>query len=774
MSFLRGIRRSSWLTSWTRSSGTRAPLSTTAPTTTTTTPNGKFVQLEVKDGIGIVRLDTPDSKVNVLSRALQSDFEAVLRQVESDKSIRAAVIISSKPDSFIAGADINMLAACKSADELANLGRSGRRLFDALLASGKPKVAAINGPCLGGGLEVALACTYRIASSSAKTSLALPEVMLGLLPGAGGTVRLPRLIGIQAALPMLLTGKSLKASAAKKAGLVDGVADPAALEQAAILAARQLADGTLKPVRSFSGVKGWTEYALTRTSVGRNFVFKKAREQVMQQTAGKYPAPLAICDVVEKGYESGVDAGFEAEATRFGQLGMTPESRALISIFHGQTALKKNRFATAETKPLMPKIDTIGVLGAGLMGAGIAQVSIAKGYTVLLKDAKQAGLDRGIAQIAGNLAADVKKRRITQPESERTLSSIYTMTGDNNLWRDHFKRAGLVIEAVFEDLALKHKVVRELEEVVGDKCIIASNTSALPIRDIASASKRPENVVGMHYFSPVDKMPLLEIITHAGTAPHVTAAAFEVGARQGKTVIIVKDVPGFYVNRCLGPYMAEVMALVQLGVEPQRLDKIMRDFGFPVGPTALADQVGVDVASHVQKFLGANLGARMQGAVGGATLLENMLKAQLFGRKSGAGFYVYEKEDGKKKKTTEKVDKALNPAVVPLLAQFRAAGKQVQLSDDEIQFRAVARFVNEAAHCVADGIVASPVDADIGAVFGIGFPPFRGGPFRWLDQVGVKRVVDRMRGLERDFGPQFAPAPILVDYAATAKKFHSD
>jgi enoyl-CoA hydratase/long-chain 3-hydroxyacyl-CoA dehydrogenase len=738
----------------------------------------KFVKLEVKNGIGIVRLDAADAKVNTLGVALQSEFEAVLRRVEGDASIKAAVLISSKADSFIAGADINMLSACKSADELSTLARTGRRLFDALLAAGKPKVAAIHGTCLGGGLEVALACTYRIASSSSKTSLGLPEVMLGLLPGAGGTVRLPRLIGIQAALPMLLTGKTLKAAQAKKAGLVDSVADPHALEHAALLAAAALADGTLKPVRQFSGLKGVTETLLTKTSIGRNFVFKKAREQVMKQTAGKYPAPLAILDVVQRGFEAGVDAGFEAEATRFGALGMTPESRALISIFHGQTALKKNRFATPDVKAQMPRIDTIAVVGAGLMGAGIAQVSIAKGYTVLLKDAKQAGLDRGLAQIAGNLAAGVKKRKMTQAEAERTQSNVHALTGDGELWRAHFKRAGLVVEAVFEDLALKHKIIKELEEVVSDKCIIATNTSALPIRDIATASKRPQNVVGMHYFSPVDKMPLLEIITHEGTAPHVTAAAFEVGARQGKTVIVVKDVPGFYVNRCLGPYMAEIMALLQHGVEPQRLDKVMRDFGFPVGPIALADEVGIDVAGHVQTFLGSHLGQRMHGAVGGATLLEAMLKGKLLGRKSGAGFYVYETPEeakkNKKSKSSGSKDKELNAAVAPLLEQFRAAGRKVALTDDEIQFRAAARFVNEAAHCVADGIVANVVDADIGAVFGIGFPPFRGGPFRWLDQVGTKRVVERMRGLERDFGAQFTPAPILVDYAASNKKFHSD
>lgn len=491
----------------------------------------------------------------------------------------------------------------------------------------------------------------------------------------------------------------------------------------------------------------------------------------MKQTNGKYPAPLAILDVVRASYEKGEAAGFEEESRRFGELGMTPESRGLIGIYHGTTALKKNRFASEGAKASRP-VRTVGVLGAGLMGAGIAEVSVTKGYRVLLKDMSQAGLDRGIGQIAKNLATKVKRRRMTEPEAEKTLSGVYGVTAaDDALWRGHFARADLVVEAVFEDLDVKHRVVRELEEVVPEHCIVATNTSALPIRDIARASKRPENVIGMHYFSPVDKMPLLEIITHEGTAPHVTAAAFEVGKRQGKTVIVVKDVPGFYVNRCLGPYMAEIMALVQHGVEPERLDKLMKDFGFPVGPISLADEVGIDVAGHVQQFLGSHLGQRMDGAVGGATLLQSMLDAKLLGKKNGAGFYTYGDASGGKKKGGKK---ELNPAIKPMIEQFRSAGRPVEISDEDVQFRAACRFVNEAAHCVADGIVASPVDADIGAVFGIGFPPFRGGPFRWLDAYGVKAFVEKMQKLEAEFGPQFTPAPILVEAAKTNRKFHDN
>eukprot|EP01108_Squamamoeba_japonica_P006640 TRINITY_DN5426_c0_g1_i1.p1 TRINITY_DN5426_c0_g1~~TRINITY_DN5426_c0_g1_i1.p1 ORF type:complete len:759 (-),score=525.79 TRINITY_DN5426_c0_g1_i1:86-2317(-) len=729
------------LTRPTRSYFTQRSLATSA------SGDGRYVQMEVRDRVALLRFDAPDASVNTLSRDMQADFERALRRVEDDANVDAAVLLSAKKDCFIAGADIKMLSACSTADELASLARAGRQLFDELLVNGKPKVAAIDGVCLGGGLEVALACRYRVASSNSKTSLGLPEVMLGLLPGAGGCVRLPQLIGVQAALPMLLTGKKLDAKRAKRAGLVDSVADPSALEHAAVLAARQLADGTLKPKRGKSGVAGVVENVLTKFGPARDYVFKTARAQVMKQTKGAYPAPLAILDVVKTSLEKGAAAGFEAESTRFGELGMTPESRSLISIFNGTTALKKNRFATPETRAAQPPVRTIGVLGAGLMGAGIAEVSVTKGYRVLLKDMSQAGLDRGVGQIAGNLARKVKRKRLSEVDAEKTLSSLVGLVGGGDggseLWRRHFERADLVVEAVFEDLDLKHRVVRELEEVVGPHCIIATNTSALPIRDIAAAAARPENVIGMHYFSPVDKMPLLEIITHEATAPHVTAAAIDVGMRQGKTVIVVKDVPGFYVNRCLGPYMAEIMALLQHGVAPERLDELLTAFGFPVGPITLADEVGIDVAGHVQQFLGGHLGVRMQGAVGGATLLDAMLAGKMLGKKNGAGFYTH----GKKKS-----DKQLNPAIAPLLEQFRAAGTPLEIADDDVQFRAAARFVNEAAHCVADGIVESVVDADIGAVFGIGFPPFRGGgPFGWVDQYGSTAFVERMRALAAEF-----------------------
>ncbi|EGD74991.1 trifunctional enzyme subunit alpha [Salpingoeca rosetta] len=724
--------------------------------------SGKNVRYEIEDdGIAIVTFDLQGTKVNTLNMDLADEFKGVMSTLESDPKVRAAVIMSGKEDNFIAGADINMFTKCKTAEEMENLSRPSHAMFDQL-ASGKPKVAAINGSCLGGGLELALACHYRVASSSPKTVLGLPEVMLGILPGAGGTQRLPALIGLQNAMPLMLTGKNVKPSKAKRMKLVDNVADPSALKHAAVLAAKGLADGTLKVDREPKGVQKLINKVIEGTEFGRNFAFKKARDMVMKQTKGVYPAPLKIIDVLETSAKHGFcsKAGYEAEAKAFGELGMTPESRALVSIYFGQTACKKNPYGKPKRKE-----NTVGVLGAGLMGAGIAEVTMTKGVDILLKDAKPEGLARGLDQIYKNLNKKTKKRRMTTFERDQTMSRIVGLTDSDANWQKHFSHADMIIEAVFENLELKHKIIKQFEAITPAHCVFATNTSAIPITKLAEASSRPEQFIGMHYFSPVDKMPLLEIIRHPGTSDETTARAYDMGLKQGKTVIVVKDVPGFYVNRCLGPYSDEAMAVLLDGASIEEIDRAMVKYGYPVGPMTLVDEVGIDTAASVGKTLQGDLGERIGTA--DPELLEKVVAKGFLGRKTGKGLHIFPPR-GKK---------TVNPEVVEMIEEQRKLrGKPSSglTSVEDIQMRLVSRFVNETALCLQHDIIGSPVVGDIGAVFGIGFPPFRGGPFRLVDAFGADKFVDMMLRYRDALGPQFEPAQILKDYAKQNRKFHPE
>jgi enoyl-CoA hydratase/long-chain 3-hydroxyacyl-CoA dehydrogenase len=495
-------------------------------------------------------------------------------------------------------------------------------------------------------------------------------------------------------------------------------------------------------------------------------LFQQAEKKVLKQTKGKYPAPLAILECAKTGLAEGHAAGSKKEAALFGELSQTTESGALRGLFYGQTECKKNKYG----KPAID-VSTVAVLGAGLMGAGIAQASASKGFRVLLKDRDQKGLSNGENYIKGNLGKKLKKRRMTLYDHDSTLAQVVGLTDDIPAWTRHFGQADLVIEAVFEELGVKHKVVEQMEAVVPEHCIIATNTSTLPIGDIARHAKRPENIVGMHYFSPAEVMQLLEVIPHAGTSKEVCAAAVDVGIRQGKTVISVKDVPGFYVNRCIGPMATEALACVQQGVDPLQLNEAMLSFGYPVGPITLLDEVGIDVTSHVLDNLIGDpkdnyLGIRMDGADLG--IMKDFVDAGLLGKKSGKGFF-----DHSSKKA--KGPKPIHPEAAELIQKYQHPTKRVDASQpiEAAVERVVLRFVLEAIHCLQDGVIASPRDGDIGAVFGVGFPPFRGGPFMWIDTEGPQVIVDKLRKLETEFGPHFAPPQLLLDKAAKGELFHS-
>jgi 3-hydroxyacyl-CoA dehydrogenase / enoyl-CoA hydratase / 3-hydroxybutyryl-CoA epimerase len=702
-------------------------------------------EIEKENGVAIVWMDQPGEKVNKISIDLVDEFKTMLDGLENDDTVKAIVLISRKPDNFIAGADIEKFRDMTGPEEAEMLSRQGHALLNRMASFPKPIVAAIHGATLGGGLEVALACQYRIASDDPKTVLALPEVKLGLLPGGGGTQRLPSLVGLQAALDMMLTGKNIHPRQAKKMGLVDDLIHPYGLLEAAKKAARELADHTLKCKKK----QPFLAELLESTSLTRNVVYKKATELVQKQTWGNYPAPFKIIECVKAGMEKGMDAGLEAESKKFGELVVSPQSRELIQIFLSMTAMKKNPL-----KGMVRPVRKVGVLGAGLMGAGIANVSATNGMDVLLKDVSYDAVGQGEKAIWQDLNGKVKKKALSPFQRDVTFSRITATTDYHG-----FEKADLIIEAVFEDLELKRKILAETEASIRGDAIFASNTSSLPIGDIAARAKHAERVIGMHYFSPVPKMPLLEIIVTEKTADWVKATALDVGIRQGKTVIMVNDGPGFYTTRILAPLLNEALEVLNEGGDIKEIDRAMRQFGYPVGPIALLDEVGIDVGAHVSKVLGPLFAAR--GAQPN-TVMERLFQAGYKGRKNNRGFYLYGDQSGKMKKS-------VNEDIYKLFD----GTKRRKFDNQEIRNRLSLAMINEAALCLQEGILLSPRDGDIGAVFGLGFPPFLGGPFRYIDSLGLPKIISLMEELEKRYGARFTPAPILRDRNAKNQRFYA-
>jgi 3-hydroxyacyl-CoA dehydrogenase / enoyl-CoA hydratase / 3-hydroxybutyryl-CoA epimerase len=707
------------------------------------TANERILKTEIEDGVLIVTLDTPDEKVNKLNEDLIEEFSALLDRLESDDNLSGAVLMSGKANNFIAGADIEMFRNRETKEEMTDLSRVGHDILLRVEQFKKPVVAGIHGSCMGGGTELALACHYRIVSDHKSTKIALPEVQLGLLPGMGGTQRLPRLIGIQKALTYMLTGKNMYSRQARKTGFADETVHQHAIRDAGIKAVKKLENKKA----SHPDNRSFAENLLEGNPLGRSIIFSQARKQTLGRTKGNYPAPPKIIESVKYGYKNGFEAGLKRESELFGELAVTQESRNLVNLFFGMTGAKKNPLEKHKKN-----VKRIGVLGAGLMGAGITEVSIEDGMHVWLKDQKLENAVQGEGNIRKNLDKQVSNRILSEFERDEKLSLIHPTAS-----YDGFDKIDLIIEAVFEDLSLKQRIVEEVEENASDDTIFASNTSSLPISEIAANAKRPENIIGMHYFSPVQKMPLLEIIKTEKTADWVTATAYDVGLRQGKTVIVVNDGPGFYTTRILAPFMNEALLMMEEGASVEQLDKAMKQFGFPVGPMALFDEVGIDVGAHVAHVLSDKFEAR--GAKTSKKARE-LVDAGFKGRKNGNGFYTY--ESGSKKKEVNKE-----------IYQFFGGSNRKTFREEEIQQRLALVMVNEAVLCLEEEILLNPVDGDLGAILGLGFPPFLGGPFRYIDTEGADTIINRMQSLQKEHGSRFKPADLLLDKSGRQDPFHS-
>lgn len=718
-----------------------------------------FTLVRHDNGIAHLVIDVIGESVNTLKTEFSEQIDAVLAEIKADKTITGIVLCSGKKGSFVAGADINMLDACQSREEVVALSRQGQRIFALLEQFPIPIVAAIDGTCLGGGLELAMACHARVCSDNIKTALGLPEVQLGLLPGSGGTQRLPKLVGLQKALDMMLTGKQLRAKQALKSGLVDDVVPSSVLLHVAEQLAISIHQRGKKSVKRKQGLM---EKLLENNSVGRNIVYQQAQKSVLAKTQGNYPAPIKIIDCIRTGIEISAESGYKLEAEHFADLVMSDESAQLRQLFFATTAMKKEQ-GVADI--MSEKMTKVGVLGGGLMGGGIAFVTATKANVpVRVKDINHKGISQALKYSYQLLNKKVKRRFLLNSEMQKQLAMI---TGSVDY--TGFKALDIVVEAVFEDLTLKQNMVAEVEKHSHEKTIFASNTSSLPIGNIAAKAKRPENVIGLHYFSPVDKMPLVEIIPHDKTSDQTISNTVAFAKKQGKTPIVVKDKAGFYVNRILAPYMNEAAILLLDGEPVDKIDKALVKFGFPVGPMQLLDEVGIDVGAKIGPILQADLGDRFAAPAA----FDKLLADGRLGKKVKKGFYLYQKQTFAL--TLQNTLKGIKPGQKQVdetlygLLNIKPAGS---LSAAEISKRCTYMMLNEAARCVDEGIVRNPRDGDIGAIFGIGFPPFLGGPLRYIDNIGAKSVVAQLSQWAEQHGERYSPCQALVTMAENDQSYY--
>ncbi len=705
-------------------------------------------RLAVNDNrVATLQFDLPDSPVNIFNQNVLTELDQLVRHLSERNDIGCLVLLSAKPKVFIAGADVNGIAQVREAEEAEAAIREGQRIFSAWEALPFPTIAAIRGACVGGGLELALSSDYIVSSDRSDIRIGLPETKLGILPAWGGCTRLPRRVGVMAALDIILAGKTILPKKALKIGLLDGLFPDSAFDRLVYDFAAAHVD---KPgQRRRSG--GLAATLLEGNPVGRAVIFNKARKQTLATTKGHYPAPLRALEVIKTGLDKGVQAGFDAEAASAAELAVSPTSKHLIHLFQLIESAKKD----PDDAPKARQVRSTAVLGAGVMGGGIAQlISSKKGIPVRLKDLALEPLGHAMDHAAKLFAKQVRRRWITKVDAKQKMNLIQPTTDYQG-----FAGVDLVLEAIVENLEIKQKVFAELANHVSRDAILASNTSSLSVDRIGEKVPNRERVVGMHFFNPVDKMPLVEVVAGQRSGARAVRTVVQLTRDLGKTPVVVQDGPGFLVNRLLMFYNLEALWLLDEGHKIEDLDQAMTDWGMPMGPLQLTDEVGWDVASKVAHILHQAFGDRIQ--LPG--WLEGMAHGDRLGKKTGNGFYLHSGSKGKDLKVDEEVYELLG--ITPRVSQPNLLA---------LAERMVLPMVNEAARCLEEKIVASPGDLDLAMIMGTGFPPFRGGLCRWADSQGLSRLRGRLALLAEEVSPRFSPSEAFLRYVERGSFYHYD
>ncbi|MFT6332018.1 MAG: 3-hydroxyacyl-CoA dehydrogenase/enoyl-CoA hydratase/3-hydroxybutyryl-CoA epimerase [Lentimonas sp.] len=713
------------------------------------------------NGVATIVFDLPGQKVNKLSSPVLLELEKILNGVAVNDKIHLLIFKSAKEGIFIAGADINEIKNIKDESDAYLKATSGQRILSQIANLKIPTVAIINGACLGGGLELALACNYRIAIDNPKTILGLPEVKLGIIPGFGGTQRLPRLIGLQESFKMILSGGVVDFKKAFRIGLVDKVIREEFLENQldrfivdVVLFRR---NRNVLEERSLIRKKRFIAEVLL---VGKYLIYHFVKKSLILKTKGKYPAPLAAFDVIKRTYHcSDYELGLQIEAEEFSKLAGSKISKNLIELFFTGEQIKKDVGSESDSKPL--EIKKVGLLGAGIMGGGIAWLFSNSDILVRMKDISQGAIALGFKQVLKIYQQLKKIGKYKDNQISCKMDEISSTTDFSG-----FDNVDLVVEAIIENMEIKKEAFSELETHVNDEAIIASNTSSLSITEMAKSLKNPQRFVGMHFFNPVNRMPLVEVIKGDKTSDETVATIVALAKKLKKTPIVVKDVPGFLVNRILLPYINEAGFMLEEGAEIKNIDSLVANFGMPMGPFILADEVGIDVGYKVAKSLNEGYGERMKVS---NLLIKISKNKNLLGKKSKQGFYRYSK-DGKNLGINPKI----NEIIFDLKKAFEARnnGAELFISNNDIVHRCILMMVNEASKCLEEGVVKNANYLDMAMIMGTGFPAFTGGVLRYADEIGVDYVVSRLREFERAYGIRFSPSELLVEMAKKKRSFY--